>query len=370
MASPRDALQLLRASRTGSKPHRGAALQARSTVRRVASWRANQARGAGCGQPGTSEHLFQKCLPLPLRSDYRNSAAPSARSGRRNRRSTWRSAQAFQSAARDCSSKGIASRTLAPFTRSTVRSSKTTKYPRGVRYRSQVSLRIGRRHFGADDLSLAALSARLALSLPGGDTASSRRPTAGVGTIGAASASASRSSFLLAPADPATDKGARGDDRAHAPPASIQSRKRHLTCAMGASGCCNGSVSGVTAGETALVSGFIPPGPGLVPGQRYRDGRLQRELPSPRLRRESGGVTPTAQMTQVTEGRRAEVQGCAAVVSGVESLALNSSSGGGLGIHQPGSNTRGFAASRQSPSGRAAEAATCPAVARFNQGRV
>ena len=45
MASPRDALQLLRASRTGSKPHRGAALQARSTVRRVASWRANQARG-------------------------------------------------------------------------------------------------------------------------------------------------------------------------------------------------------------------------------------------------------------------------------------------------------------------------------------
>lgn len=42
-----------------------------------------------------------------------------------------------------------------------------------------------------------------------------------------------------------------------------------------------------------------------------------------------------------------------------------SSSGDGLGIHQPGSMTRGFAIVLQSPSGRARDRAICPAVARF-----
>lgn len=46
-------------------------------------------------------------------------------------------------------------------------------------------------------------------------------------------------------------------------------------------------------------------------GQRYRARRLQRELLAPRLRRESGGVTPTAQMTRVRGRKRAEVQGSA-----------------------------------------------------------
>lgn len=45
------------------------------------------------------------------------------------------------------------------------------------------------------------------------------------------------------------------------------------------------------------------------------------------------------------------------------------SSGDGLGIHQPGSNTRGGSLPATAPSGRAAEAATCPAVARSNEGR-
>lgn len=44
--------------------------------------------------------------------------------------------------------------------------------------------------------------------------------------------------------------------------------------------------------------------------------------------------------------------------------APNSSSGDGLGIHQPGSNTRGFAIERQPASGRARYRAKCPAVAR------
>ena len=48
----------------------------------------------------------------------------------------------------------------------------------------------------------------------------------------------------------------------------------------------------------------------------------------------------------------------------------NFSSGSGLGIHEPGSNTRGFAIAHQPPSGRAAEAAMCPAAVRsFLAGR-
>lgn len=46
------------------------------------------------------------------------------------------------------------------------------------------------------------------------------------------------------------------------------------------------------------------------------------------------------------------------------------SSGDGLGNHQPGSMTRGFASQRQPASGRARDRAICPAVARFNEGRV
>jgi hypothetical protein len=45
--------------------------------------------------------------------------------------------------------------------------------------------------------------------------------------------------------------------------------------------------------------------------------------------------------------------------------ALNSSSGDGLGNHQPGSMTCGFAIARQPASGRARDRAICPAVARF-----
>jgi len=46
-----------------------------------------------------------------------------------------------------------------------------------------------------------------------------------------------------------------------------------------------------------------------------------------------------------------------------------SSSSGGLGIHQPGSITCGFAVMRQPASGTARDRATCPAVARFNDRR-
>jgi len=55
---------------------------------------------------------------------------------------------------------------------------------------------------------------------PSGDTASSRRLIAGVGTDGAASASASQPSYSLAPGDPASVEGAGADAPSHAPPAT------------------------------------------------------------------------------------------------------------------------------------------------------
>ena len=60
------------------------------------------------------------------------------------------------------------------------------------------------------------------LELPSGDTAGLQQSMAVAGTDGAASASASQPSYLLAPADPATDEGASGDARSHAPPAFLQ----------------------------------------------------------------------------------------------------------------------------------------------------
>jgi hypothetical protein len=44
----------------------------------------------------------------------------------------------------------------------------------------------------------------------------------------------------------------------------------------------------------------------------------------------------------------------------------HSSSGGGLGILEPGSNTRGGSLYATAPSGRARDRATCPAAARFS----
>lgn len=53
----------------------------------------------------------------------------------------------------------------------------------------------------------------------------------------------------------------------------------------------------------------------------------------------------------------------------IEPTSTIRSSGDGLGIHQPGSNTLATRAKVKGQSGRAAEAATCPAVARSFQGR-
>lgn len=270
----------------------------------VSSWEPNQYRDGRRCLGERFEHLFEETRDT---NDCRSLAASVASCGAtRSPMSSWRNAPAARSARRNSTSPASAS---LPTKRSW---SCSTNYGPAS---------------GPD-------------KTPGGEvTASSRRSIAGVGTDGAASASASHLSYLLATGDPA----------------SVQGGERGRSFAR-------------TAG---INSKFIPPGPIVDSiGQRYRDGRLQRELPSPRLRRESGGVTPTAQVTQATEGRRAEVQGCAAVAEGRGKRPTHFSSGDGLGIQQPGSFKRGTRAKVQTPSGRARDRAMCPAVARFIQGRV
>lgn len=146
-------------------------------------------------------------------------------------------------------------------------------------------------------------------------TASSRRSIAGVGTDGAASASASQPSYLLAPGDPASDKGARGDDRAHAPPATIPA-----------------------AGYAALGRGPRNPR-SLVTGSGAG------------LALSCSGGAAVARLAHNQE-----------VVGSIPTPAT--SSGDGLGIQQPGSITWGGLFVPTAPSGRADESAMCPAVAR------
>lgn len=134
----------------------------------------------------------------------------------------------------------------------------------------------------------------------------------------------------------------------------------------------NVSARGVTAGETA---------PSFVSLNSFSDIGSARET-SAMLH---PGVVdgPTTSLAGRDSGDRAErrsnnfVQGRAArsthvahnhkVVS--SNLTPATSSGDGLGIHQPGSMTRGFALLRQPPSGRARVRAKCPAVARSFAGR-
>lgn len=154
--------------------------------------------------------------------------------------------------------------------------------------------------------------------LPSREAASPRRSIAVMGTDRAASASASCPSYQLASGDPASDQGGE--------------RGRSVAC---------------TAGIFSV-----------------------RPLPSSALGRDQlkGAASPTVGMKGLASSAMRQKRGNREARS-AQGPAPHSSSGGGLGIHQPGSNTRGTRAKVQTPSGRAAEAAMCPAVARSFQGR-
>lgn len=143
-----------------------------------ASWEANQARGGGCRRERTSEQLF-----ILAEKIFRGSVSLCGRSGLTTLSAVSRSARNARNGMRASSLTASASRTPARCTRSTARSWMIETPERKI-------------------------------------TASPRRSIVGVGTDGAASASASQLSYLLAQVDPAAFKGASGDDRSHAPPAT------------------------------------------------------------------------------------------------------------------------------------------------------
>lgn len=99
------------ASHRDTTPRCAAALRVRSIVLSgvgLRSCQANQASGGSCGPVRTSEQLFQESSAQQI---FPHSAASSAPSGPTSRRSTWRSAPASRSAARNISSTGSVSRT-------------------------------------------------------------------------------------------------------------------------------------------------------------------------------------------------------------------------------------------------------------------
>lgn len=77
----------------------------------------------------------------------------------------------------------------------------------------------------------------------------------------------------------------------------------------------------------------------------------------------TGGESAALNFLQGRAARSAHVAHNHEVVS--SNLTPATSSGDGLGIHQPGSMTRGTRAKVKTPSGRARDRAICPAVARF-----
>lgn len=109
----------------------------------------------------------------------------------------------------------------------------------------------------------------------------------------------------------------------------------------------NVSERGVTAGETALNS--------RASSHEKRWPDASGELPGTDPETSS---SPGCRMGGIDRNRDA---------TGRRDVHLNSSSGDGPGIQQPGSMTWGGPLVPTAPSGRADESAMCPAVARFNR---
>jgi len=344
------------------------ALQVRSTVLLrggVAWW--NQDRISGdAGQDRTSEQLF-----IPGAKIFRGLVSWSGRCGPMIRLPALRSVRNARSATQVFSSTASASRTPRLCTRYMVRSL-VTEYPRGVRYSSQGSLRRSRRHFGADDRSLAALCARLVSSR----SESNQRLTPSTAAMAAARV-ASR---------PVTGRSVTATfERMDATSREIPAPKFFVgeTCEPN-----------VIANESGFDSNAAERNIGSQPVKLRRLRAVRGALKSIQLvcsftiaiRRRSGSRSlmrsrkkfhwsiSTPKWRNATFFAQTVMQKSI----GMRNTAVNCrdrrspqfSSGDGLGIQQPGSMTRGFASRRQPPSGRARDRAMCPAVARFIQGRV
>lgn len=170
----------------GSAPHCATALPVRSTVLCVSGGAScPSSNRAHCRQRGLGEREEQLFLEIWREKNFLSSGASASKSGPTKQRHAFRRSRDAASATPIFSLQETENQTPSSLMRSSARSSVETP-ERKI-------------------------------------TASPRRSIAGVGTDGAASASASQPSYLLAPVDPATVEGASVDERRHAPPAFFQS---------------------------------------------------------------------------------------------------------------------------------------------------
>lgn len=193
--------------------------------------------------------------------------------------------------------------------------------------------------------------------LPSREAASSRRQITGVGTDGAASASASRPSYLLAHGDPASVKGGEGGRVL----ARTTGNNAELTLSR--------DVRAAAAAEINVRSDSSPMRDGRTwdqpPGLTNGDSLvLQRRLTG-RGPCDSGAINSVSDGAGLRSLPSGEIEPSVMLAS----VPSESSSGGGLGIQQPGSHTWGGFFMPTAPSGRADESATCPAAARSFEGR-
>lgn len=381
--------------------HREALLQVRSIVLRCVGGAScplpNRARCRRCGQGEREEQLF---LEIWREKNCLSSVASALRFGPTRRQRTCRSALVAPSAARTSTSPVTASRLTKPSWRSSTNYGPASgleqfrsrplsrcvrgmeagtrgcqrkapaatrhrivpcmgnearpvsvefEYPRGVRYSPQGSLRKGRKHLGADDRSLAAPSARLAY-LPH----QKRRPDASGKLPGTDPQTSTSAGCMIGGVYRNRDVTAGRDQQ---PSLCSANSFSALGSARGTSAMLHpGVVDGpttlalqagtvVTAGETAPILRLSLPEAGSAGAVSWSKGDVREDSCS--------GAHPVMRGSHGFESHTTSI----------------SSSGDGLGIHQPGSMTRGFAVERQPASGRARDRAMCPAVARFNRGR-
>ncbi|MGY3366131.1 hypothetical protein ACVWZL_003256 [Bradyrhizobium sp. GM2.4] len=221
------------------------------------------------------------------------------------------------------------------------------EYPRGVRYSPRGSLRKGRKHLGADDRSLAAPSARLAY-LPH----QKRRPDASGKLPGTDPQTSTSAGCMIGGVYRNRDVTAGRDQQ---PSLCSANSFSALGSARGTSAMLHpGVVDGpttlalqagtvVTAGETAPILRLSLPEAGSAGAVRWSKGDVREDSCS--------GAHPVMRGSHGFESHTTSI----------------SSSGDGLGIHQPGSMTRGFAVERQPASGRARDRVKCSAGARSDR---
>ncbi len=388
-ASQCAALQLSRVATADRFSHCEGLLPVQSTVLRFGGvpWANHQSRGVA-GPVANGEQVFPGVHQIP------ETGSPSrrARSGHARQRPNLPSAPRSQSAAPNSGSRAIAippTRSSWSCSMSCVRASGPEEYPRGVWYGSQGPQRsildgpsrmtetgrlvgeVGRGE--ADFRSRLALSQSALVPAMAADTATSPdltdRPVAVV--VNRSRAKATRGKTGTAAGKPSVRRSTAGTGLRVGEAIAVWPATSEFM--------------DVTAGETALIQLCLPDwpvGPQINQASRVEAGLRTRQAQGGSIRRSRTserfpGTAARGLVCQLERSSPAKfIAGWSSPVArkahNLQAVSSNltpaTSSGDGLGNHQPGSHTwGGFNAT--APSGRARSRAICPAVARSSYRR-